>query len=72
MGDESLKKNVLTFLSDDVRELLQAHDFAGTGTNWKKAERDEREWSERLESLIQRLQDAGWGDDDHPTHNKPS
>ncbi len=57
MNDE-LKQAVLKFLQEDVRELVDTYDWLGTGSDSRWADRQQREWREKLAVMIEKVKSA--------------
>lgn len=55
---EELRLEVLEFLDKQVRELAEGMDWLGTGSDSRAADREAREWMERLEEMIAKVRNG--------------
>jgi len=56
---KNIKKEVINFLKQDVQELVDGFDWLGTGSDSRWAAKEQREWQEKLDAMIAKVEKEG-------------
>jgi hypothetical protein len=57
---KQLLEEIMAYLDEDVQEMISGNDWLGTGSSYKAAEAEQKEYQDRLDFIRDKIVNAKW------------